>query len=187
VVRLKTGDPLIFGRGGEEIEALRKAGIRFEIVPGVTTGLAAAAAAQIPLTHRDLSHALVFLTGNSAAGRKADWKTLVASGATLAIYMPGSNYDALARRLIDAGIQPETPCAVISAASTREQKILVGTVATVPDNRHLPTPSLFIVGEVVRFAQAFNDSHLHLPGELNGKLSAPMPEMSQLMADEEIA
>jgi uroporphyrin-III C-methyltransferase len=183
VVRLKSGDPLIFGRGGEEMQALRRAGIEFEVVPGVTAGLAAAAAAQIPLTHRDISHALIFLSGNSADGREgADWKRLVASGATLAIYMPGRDNRTLARRLIDVGVHAETPCAVISAASTRDQKIAVTTVGAMPDALDLPSPSLFIVGGVVRFAQAFNDG----AGDAR-KVSALLPELPQLMADGEVA
>jgi uroporphyrin-III C-methyltransferase len=188
VVRLKSGDPLIFGRGGEEMEALCRAGIEFEVVPGVTAGLAAAAAAQIPLTHRDISHALVFLTENSADGREAaDWKKLVASGVTLAIYMPGHDNRALAMRLMDAGVRAETPCAVISRASTGEQRIAVRTVGSMQKGPDLPSPSLFIVGEVVGFAQAFDASHVHLPGALNGELSASMRELGQLMAHEEVA
>ena len=95
VVRLKSGDPLIFGRGGEEIEALRQAGIPYEIVPGVTSALGAAAAAAIPLTHRRASSALVFITAHQASGSEAaNWNKLAGSGATLVIYMPGQNYSA---------------------------------------------------------------------------------------------
>jgi len=183
VVRLKSGDPLIFGRGGEEIEALYKAGIEFEVVPGVTAALGAAAAAQIPLTHRDISHAVVFLSGNSAAGREAaDWKKLVASGATLAIYMPGHDYDALARRLLHAGIGEETPCALISAASTREQKIAVTTVGALPHAPELASPSLFIVGEVVALAQVLSGSTVNAT-----ELSPLLPQLRQFVAAEELA
>jgi uroporphyrin-III C-methyltransferase len=181
VVRLKSGDPLIFGRGGEEIEALRQAGIEFEIVPGVTAGLAAAAAAQIPLTHRDVSHALVFLTGNSAEGREsANWEKLVASGATLAIYMPGHDYSALARRLMQAGVHKETPCAIVSAVSTRNQKIAVTTVGAMLDSCDLPTPSLFIVGDVVALTQVLNGS-----AAVNLTGLSPFPELHQPMAGNE--
>src|SRR5438876_12359677 len=93
VVRLKGGDPLIFGRAGEEIESLRRANIPYEIVPGVTSALGAAAAAQIPLTHRRASSALVFITAHQASGSEAaNWSKLAGSGATLVIYMPGQNY-----------------------------------------------------------------------------------------------
>src|ERR1035438_10717888 len=103
VVRLKGGDPLIFGRAGEEIESLRGRNIPFEIVPGVTTALGAAAAARIPLTHRRASSALVLITAHRASDRRpspkddADWSKLVGSGATLVIYMPGQNYSEIGR------------------------------------------------------------------------------------------
>jgi len=156
VVRLKSGDPLIFGRGGEEIEALRKAGIEFEIVPGVTAALGAAAAAQIPLTHRNISHALIFLTGHTAEEHEGvDWKKLVSSGATLAIYMPGHNYAALALRLTHAGLSEETACAVISAATTAHEEIATTTLARLNEGRDFPSPALLIVGNVVNLAQEF--------------------------------
>ena len=100
VVRLKSGDPMIFGRAGEEIEALRRASIPYEIVPGVTSALGAAAAAQIPLTHRRASSALVFITAHQASGSEAaNWSKLAGSGATLVIYMPGQNYSEIAAKL----------------------------------------------------------------------------------------
>src|ERR1700674_2926304 len=124
VVRLKGGDPLIFGRAGEEIETLRRNNIPFEIVPGVTSAMGAAAAAQIPLTHHRASSALVLITAHQAsekdaAGKDAsDWSKFVASGATLVIYMPGQNYSDIAKRLTAAGLAGETPCAVISRGPT---------------------------------------------------------------------
>src|SRR4029077_3312834 len=111
VVRLKGGDPLIFGRVGEEIAALRKANIEFEIVPGITAALGAASAAQIPLTHRQSSHALVFLAGHSVSGDDpTNWRPLAVWGATIVIYMPGHNYSEIARKLRGAGLPDETPC-----------------------------------------------------------------------------
>ncbi len=108
VVRLKSGDPLIFGRAGEEIESLRRANIPFEIVPGVTSAMGAAAAAQIPLTHRRASSALVFLTAHQAPGSEAaNWSKLAGSGATLVIYMPGQNYSEVAAKLKCAGLAGE--------------------------------------------------------------------------------
>src|SRR6202521_99768 len=124
VVRLKGGDPLIFGRAGEEIETLRRHNIAFEIVPGVTSAMGAAAAAQIPLTHRRASSALVLITAHQAsekdaAGKDAShWSKFVPSGATLVIYMPGQNYSDIAKRLTAAGLAGETPCAVISRGPT---------------------------------------------------------------------
>ncbi|HXZ33086.1 MAG TPA: uroporphyrinogen-III C-methyltransferase [Terriglobales bacterium] len=154
VVRLKSGDPTVFGRCGEEIEALRKANIEFEIVPGVTSAFGAAAAAQIPLTHRQFSHSLVFLTAHAADhSASLEWKRLVGGGATLVIYMPGSDYRELSARLMNAGLSPEMPCAVISGATTARQKTEVSTLHALPDVRRLPTPALVIVGEVVTLGQ----------------------------------
>jgi uroporphyrin-III C-methyltransferase len=158
VVRLKGGDPLIFGRAGEEIESLRASDIPFEIVPGVTSALGAAAAAQIPLTHRRASSALVLITAHRAAGKDApgkdatDWSKFVASGATLVIYMPGRNYSAIAKRLTSAGLAGETPCAVISRASTKYQRTHRTTVFDLHRAPHLAAPTLLVVGEVVRLA-----------------------------------
>jgi uroporphyrin-III C-methyltransferase len=153
VVRLKSGDPLVFGRAGEEIEALRRAEIPFEIVPGVTSSFGAAAAAQIPLTHRRASSALVLLTAHQAAGSEtANWSRLAGSGATLVIYMPGKNYAEIGAKLRAAGVTPETPCAIISRATTRRQRTHRTTVIELRSSPELPAPTLLVVGEVVRFA-----------------------------------
>ena len=153
VVRLKSGDPLIFGRAGEEIEALRRAEIPFEIVPGVTSSFGAAAAAQMPLTHRRASSALVLLTAHQAAGSEAaNWSRLAGSGATLVIYMPGKNYAEIGAKLQAAGVTPETPCAIISRATTRRQRTYRSTVSELRTSPELPAPTLLVVGEVVRFA-----------------------------------
>jgi uroporphyrin-III C-methyltransferase len=158
VVRLKGGDPLIFGRVGEEIETLRRNNIPFEIVPGVTSAMGAAAAAQIPLTHRRASSALVLITAHKAAGKDAtekdasDWSKFVASGATVVIYMPGQNYSDIARRLTTAGLSGETPCAVISRATTKYQRTHRTTVLDLPRTPQLAAPTLLVVGEVVRLA-----------------------------------
>jgi uroporphyrin-III C-methyltransferase len=152
VVRLKGGDPLIFGRAGEEIEALRAAGIPYEIVPGVTSAMGAAAAAQIPLTHRRASSALVLLTAHHASESESpNWNQLAASGATLVIYMPGQNYTEIAERLNVAGLAQETPVAIISRATTRQQRTQVTTVGALNLAPKLATPTLLVVGEVVRF------------------------------------
>jgi uroporphyrin-III C-methyltransferase len=153
VVRLKSGDPLIFGRAGEEIEALRKAGVPYEIVPGVTSAFGAAATAQIPLTHRRASSAVVFLTAHQAAeSEAANWSKLASSGSTLVIYMPGQNYRELASKLQAAGLSAETPCAVISRASTRQQRTHVTKVGSLAQSTQLAVPTLVVVGDVVRFA-----------------------------------
>jgi uroporphyrin-III C-methyltransferase len=154
VVRLKSGDPLIFGRAGEEIEALRRAAIPYEIVPGVTSAFGAAAGAEIPLTHRRASSALVFVTAHQAAeSDAADWSKLTGSGATLVIYMPGRNYGELAAKLMTAGLRDETPCAIVSRATTNNQQVHRTTVANLHSAPRLPSPALLVVGEVVRFAR----------------------------------
>ena len=153
VVRLKGGDPLIFGRAGEEIEALRQANIAYEIVPGVTSALGAAAAAGIPLTHRRITSAFVLIAGHAAPGNdEADWSKLVTSGATLAVYMPGHDYSGIASRLTAAGMPEGTPCAIISRATTSEQKIHQTSISNLSHAPHLPAPTLLIVGEVVGLA-----------------------------------
>jgi len=153
VVRLKSGDPMIFGRAGEEIEALREANIPHEVVPGVTSALGAAAAAQIPLTHRRASSALVFITAHQAQGSEAaNWSKLAGSGATLVIYMPGQNYSEIAATLKAAGLAGETPCAIVSRATTPQQRTHRSTIAELHRSPQLPAPTLLVVGEVVRFA-----------------------------------
>ena len=151
VVRLKGGDPLIFGRGGEEIAALRAAHIAYEIVPGITTALGAAASAEIPLTDRRASSSVVFLSAHLADHKdQADWSLLARSGATLVLYMPGSDFRAISRRLRFAGLSPDTPCAIVSRATTAEEQILGTTIQELDGARRLPPPSLLVVGEVVR-------------------------------------
>jgi uroporphyrin-III C-methyltransferase len=167
VVRLKGGDPLIFGRVGEEIEALRANKIPFEIVPGVTSAMGAAAAAQIPLTHRRASSAVVFITAHQAPKSRAakrpfdhraftedalDWSKFVGSGATLAIYMPGQDYSEIAGRLTLAGLAGETPCAVISRATTTNQRTHRTTVRELHRSPRLASPMLLLVGDVVGMA-----------------------------------
>lgn len=153
VVRLKSGDPLIFGRAGEEMDALRAAGIAYEIVPGVTSSLGAASVAGIPLTHRDASSAVIFLTAQRAPGKDADdWSKLAASGATLVLYMPGQDYEQTATRLQAAGLNEATPCAIISRATTPGQRIhrtVLGQLSAAPP---LLSPTLLIVGKVVALA-----------------------------------
>jgi uroporphyrin-III C-methyltransferase len=154
VVRLKSGDPLIFGRLGEEIEALRKGGVECEVVPGVTAAFGAAAALEVPLTERRLTASLVLLSGHRAAGSEdADWRKHVANGATLVVYMPGQNYSEVANRLRQAGVAGTMPCAIASRATTREQQTEVTTVRELAHAQQLPAPSLLIVGDVVRFAK----------------------------------
>ena len=155
VVRLKSGDPLIFGRAGEEIEFLRRHDVPFEIVPGVTSAMGAAASAHIPLTHRRASSALVFITAHQAAGSEiANWTRLAGSGATLVIYMPGPNYSDVAAKLKNAGLAASTPCAMISRATTPRQRIHHSTIGELHASPKMVAPAILVVGEVVRFAAA---------------------------------
>ena len=153
VVRLKGGDPLIFGRIGEEIAALREANIEFEIVPGITAVLGAASTAQIPLTHRQSSHALIFVAGHTASGADpTNWRALVSLQATLVIYMPGHDYSSIARKLRSAGLSDETPCAIISRATTSEEQVFSTNIENLENAPHLPAPTLLVIGEVLRHA-----------------------------------
>jgi uroporphyrin-III C-methyltransferase len=152
-VRLKSGDPLIFGRAGEEIEALWRSNIEYEIVPGVTSALGAAAAAGIPLTHRQTSSALVLTAGHRASeGSGPDWSGFAATESTLIVYMPGQDYAAIAASLAAAGFAQETPCAVISKATTPEQQLHRTTISHLHRAPRLPAPTLLVVGQVVGFA-----------------------------------
>ncbi|MBY0336004.1 MAG: uroporphyrinogen-III C-methyltransferase [Acetobacteraceae bacterium] len=154
VVRLKGGDPFIFGRGFEEVEALDAAGIPWFVVPGVSAGLAAPAAAGIPLTHRGLARSVTFVTGHDAEGALPDW---AGATGTVAAFMALSRLDEVAVALIAAGRAPGTPVAIIAAASTPEQVTLrttLGRCTLDAQRAGLPTPALVVIGEVVGLAAA---------------------------------
>jgi uroporphyrinogen III methyltransferase/synthase len=154
VVRLKGGDPFIFGRGGEEAEALAAAGIAFEVVPGVTSALAAAAYAGVPLTHRAYASAVVFLTGHEDPNKPdaaIRWEDYGRLGATLCVYMGMKNLETIMRRLQAGGLPPETPVAVIQSATTSEHRQLVSTVARIAlESEHagFGAPAIVVIGEV---------------------------------------
>jgi uroporphyrin-III C-methyltransferase len=175
VVRLKSGDPLIFGRAGEEVEALRASNIEYEIVPGITSALGAAAAAGIPLTHRRMSSTLVLTAGHRASGKdSAEWSKCAASSSTLVIYMAGTNYAETSSRLRAAGFPEQTPCAIISRATTPEQRIHLTTVSDLHRAPTLATPTLLVVGEVVRFADQNLDHKTADTAEFE-KMAAALP------------
>lgn len=183
VVRLKSGDPMIFGRAGEEIEALRHANVPYEVVPGVTSVLGAAACAEIPLTHRRLSSAVVFITAHQASGYgAADWKKLVSSGSTLVIYMPGQDYDSLREKLTGAGLSGDTPCAIISRASTVRQQAHRTTIAELPAAPHLDSPTLLVIGEVVRLASLDSVTELQVAGDLQFSSEAGSSRAGEVIA-----
>jgi uroporphyrin-III C-methyltransferase len=188
VVRLKGGDPLIFGRAGEEIEALRRANIDFEIVPGVTAALGAAAGANIPLTHRKVSSALIFLTSHHAGGDDfSRWPAHLPPDATLVIYMPGYRYESTATRLIAAGLERTTPCAIISHATSPEEQVHRTTLQDLPQAPRLPAPTLLVVGEVVRLAGGARPESVWSVLEQSGQLIPPAAQAGLSMQSEQLS
>jgi uroporphyrin-III C-methyltransferase len=151
VVRLKGGDPLIFGRAAEEMAALRAANIDFEIVPGITAAVAASAQAQIPLTDRDSSAAVVFLTAQLKDGKSAtDLARFASTRATLAIYMPSGRYDAIAREAMSAGLPAQTPCLIVTNASLPNQEMHWTDLASLTSLSSPGAPALLIIGAVAQ-------------------------------------
>ena len=150
VVRLKCGDPGIFGRLGEEIDALQEADIAFEIVPGVTAGLAAAAAAQITLTDRRSTSRVVFAAASLAEGKRQEWAKVVSPETTLVIYMPGRDFATLAGELVAAGVSPDLSCAVISNAGGLDEHAATGDLSGLGELRAGAAPAVVIIGPKVR-------------------------------------
>jgi len=153
VLRLKSGDPLIFGRAGEEIQALRSAGIPFEIVPGITTAFAVAAALQTPLTDRSAASKLILATAHHAAGKvqlTPKWTGAFSEDATLVIYMPGRNFRALADDLVGSGIPADTPCVAVSKASTDAERVHAATLASIEESAIGPAPVILLIGRAIQ-------------------------------------
>jgi siroheme synthase len=150
IVRLKSGDPAVFGRLGEELDALRRAGIPFEVVPGVTAAAAAAAAASVTLTDRRSASALVVLTAHSSRNEPLRRTIFDPACATYAIYMPGPDYGRTARELTASGLDARTPCAVVSNAGRANEQTRFLTLAELASAKGIPAPALLIVGEVAR-------------------------------------
>jgi uroporphyrin-III C-methyltransferase len=159
VVRLKGGDPFIFGRGGEELEACRAQGVDCYVVPGVTAALAAGASAGAPLTHRGSAQAVTFVTGHAADGEpKLDWEGLARPNQTVVIYMGLSTAATIAARLIEAGRAGSTPALIVENASRADERRVVTTLAGLPEAAAgLSGPALLIVGEAMALAQASGD------------------------------
>lgn len=160
VVRLKGGDPFIFGRGGEECEVLRANDIPYEIVPGVTAALACAAYAGIPLTHRDHAQSLRLVTAHCQKSEDSlDWQQLAAEKQTLAVYMGVASLDRLQSKLIEHGRHPHTPIALIENGSQKEQRVIVGTLENLSQQalqHQVKSPALLIIGEVAAFANSLH-------------------------------
>ncbi|MEK9198471.1 uroporphyrinogen-III C-methyltransferase [Lysinibacillus halotolerans] len=161
VTRLKGGDPFIFGRGGEEAEACINAGVPFEIVPGITSSIATAAYAGIPVTHRNYSSSFALITGHRKQGEtdNMNWSALASSIDTLAIYMGMRNLKHITEQLIANGKSKETPVALIHKGTTAFQRTLVGTLDNIEEmakQEQITNPSMIIVGEVVRLREKLN-------------------------------
>jgi uroporphyrin-III C-methyltransferase / precorrin-2 dehydrogenase / sirohydrochlorin ferrochelatase len=153
VVRLKGGDPFIFGRGGEELEALARAGINFSVIPGITAALGIAAYAGIPLTHREHAHSVSFVTGHEdKEGKEPDWRALASPGVTAVFYMGLARLEHIMQKLLEHGATPDRPAAVVAHGTMPNQRVITATISTIgaaAAAAELESPALFVVGEVV--------------------------------------
>ena len=186
VVRLKGGDPFLFGRGGEELELLAEAGLPFEVVPGVTSALSVPAYAGIPVTHRDFCSSLHIITGHAKAGAKLtiDFEALKRTGGTLVFLMGVSALPAICRGLLDAGMAPQMPAAVIERGTTPRQRKLISTLEALPqaaEEAKVESPAIIVVGKVCTLSEKF-DWFDHLP--LKGReivVTRPKERMGSLV------
>jgi uroporphyrinogen III methyltransferase/synthase len=191
VARLKGGDPFVFGRGGEECEALVAHGIPFEIVPGVTAGIAAPAYAGIPLTHRDYTTSVAFVTGHERPGKEVsdiDWDRLSLGGGTVVFYMGIKNLPQITAALVAHGRAPETPVAIIRWGTRPEQEVLTGTLADIADKAKkagFKAPAITVVGEVVTLREKlrwFDASPLFGKGILITRAADQAGEFGSMLA-----
>ncbi|BAL99916.1 MULTISPECIES: uroporphyrinogen-III C-methyltransferase [Caldilinea] len=177
VVRLKGGDPFVFGRGGEEMEFLHRHGVPVEVVPGVSSAIAGPAAAGIPVTHRSVSRSFAVVTGHTVDGLDApNWQAL-AQIDTLVVLMGVATAGEIARRLIAAGRSPETPAAVVQSATLPDQRQVIATLATLVQamrDAKIGTPAVLVIGEVVRLAQVV-PTPLTWPAPMLRKELTPAP------------
>jgi uroporphyrin-III C-methyltransferase len=151
VLRLKGGDPFVFGRGGEEALALAAAGVPFRVIPGVTAGLGALAAAAIPATLRGINRAVIFAAGHGA-DEDFDWAPLVRTGAPIVLYMVMHNLERITAALLRAGLNADTPAAIIASATTPDQRIVVATlenISAVAREQNIEPPAIVVIGEIV--------------------------------------
>ena len=175
VVRLKGGDPFLFGRGGEELEACRAAGVPCQVIPGVSAGLAAGAAVGAPLTHRGMAQAVTFVTGHAASGGEPDldWTALAKSNHTVVVYMGLSTAGKIAARLMQAGREGSTPVAVVEGASLDSERRLKTTLRELGDAvQGLEGPAILIIGEVASLASSLSlqdEGYLHTPPQVGAR------------------
>lgn len=163
VLRLKGGDPFIFGRGGEEAEACRAAGVPVEVVPGISAAIGAAAAAQIPLTHRDGASIVSFVAGQCKGLTEQDWSGLAGKGRTLVIYMGVTTAPQIAEKLMEDGVAPDCPVAVIENAARPTMRVLRSSLAGLPDlvaGAKVKSPAVIVIGEVASQDFGRNDAAL---------------------------
>ena len=173
VLRLKGGDPLVFGRGGEEALALTRAGVPFRIVPGVTAGIGGLAYAGIPVTHRDTNSAVTFITGHGADGKlpKLDWPAIARGSPTIVLYMARKHAGDIAAKLMAAGRDPHEPAAIVSDATFEKQHVLVTTLARLGEAAAVSTaPAILIIGENVKLREG-----LDWMGAMAGRMLEPYP------------
>ncbi len=184
VLRLKGGDPFVFGRGAEEGLALVAAGVPFRIIPGISSGVGGLAYAGIPLTHRETSSSVTFITGHDLTGtlpHSLDWAAVAGASKTLVVYMPLKNLAQIVQRLIAGGRPPDEPIALISRAAPAEQHVVTGTLceaARLGDESGISPPALFVVGEVVKLRDG-----LDWLGAAAGKALDPAPLSPALIRD----
>jgi len=156
VLRLKGGDPFVFGRGGEEAMALAKAHVPFRIIPGITAGLAALAAAGIPATLRGVNRAVIFAAGHGAE-EDFDWTPIARTGQPIVLYMVMHNLERITAAMLDAGIPASTPAAVIVSATTPRERVLVSTLECLAAEvraQNLEPPAIVVIGEIVKLRNA---------------------------------
>ncbi len=164
IVRLKGGDPFIFGRGGEEVEALRAHGIEVEIIPGITAGTAVPATLGIPVTHREFARGVTFLTGHTKDGTEPNWQALARSGTTLVVYMGLRGLERILASLKTAGMDAATPACIIENGTLHNQKQRVATLGTL-SGEGFAGPALIVIGDVVRFARVESEMRAATPKE----------------------
>lgn len=162
VLRLKGGDPFVFGRGGEESETLAKAGVKFRIVPGITSGIGGLAYAGIPVTHRDTNQAVIFLTGHDESGnvpQAVDWQSIATAAPVIVMFMAVKHLGSISEKLMAAGRKPEDALAILSNTTLPEQSVAVttlGEAGAFVEREDVPTPAIVVVGQVVNYREILN-------------------------------